>query len=91
MTTSMSYYLAGMPVASLAAMDSRGKPPLHLAQLLHIGTSQLSMMSFLRKFGSAYDVTSDPAPAKSQWLMNLLFAISAKYCEAMQADSMKNT
>ncbi|KAJ5265215.1 fungal-specific transcription factor domain-containing protein [Penicillium rubens] len=80
-------------------MDSRGKPPLHLAQLLigqcfptaHRYSPVIDEMSFLRKFGSAYDVTSDPAPAKSQWLMNLLFAISAKYCEAMQADSMKNT
>jgi hypothetical protein len=48
-------------------------------------------MSFQRKLGLAYDATSDPAPAKSQWLMNFLFAISPKYCEAMQVDSMKNT
>ncbi|KAJ5300176.1 hypothetical protein N7508_007419 [Penicillium antarcticum] len=66
-------------------MDSRGKPPLHLAQLL-VGQDLLTVhryfpvideMSVLRKFWSAYDVTSDPAPAKPQWLIiiNLLFAI----------------
>lgn len=94
---SMSYSLDDMTITSPATIDPREKPPFLLAEFLvhqYFPTIQryfpiIDEASFMHKFLSTYNATDDPAPMGTKWsiMMNLVFAVSAKYSETLQAHS----
>lgn len=95
-TTSASYSLDDISITPPAAINPREKPPFRLAESLahqYFPTVQryfpvIDEASFMHKLLSAYDATSHPASLGAKWpvIMNLVFAISAKYSEATQTD-----
>lgn len=97
-TTSMSYSLDDIAITSPIVVDPQWKPPHRSAEFLahqYFQTTQryfpiIDETTFLREVRSAYNATSDPAPlgSKSPIIINLVFAISARYCETAQVNSV---
>lgn len=95
--TSMSYSLDDITIMPPASIKAREKPPFHLTEFLvrqYFQTVQryfpiVDEASFRREIWSVYNSTSDPAPLGSKWpvIMNLVLAISAKFCEAAQVNT----
>ena len=93
-STSMGSSLNDLPITTPTQIEPQEKPPFHLGKFLvgqYFPTVQryfpvIDELDFLRNFWSTYNVASDPVPLEAKWpiMMNLVFAISAKYCEVTQ-------